>query len=98
MLFTIVVTGNHFILDAIVGGLVILLSFGTVNMIGAVRRGQVSPSLIILAIGRYLYAFRNMRRRKPELIWGSPLPARQPSGQRRYDENYQHSVYVSTVC
>lgn len=99
MLFTIVVTGNHYILDAIAGGVVIIVSFGTVNMISAIRRGEVSPSQIIPTTSRSLSAIGEMCRRQPErgILTRGSQPERQVSGQRRYDADYQHSVYVSTV-
>lgn len=43
MLITIVATGNHYILDAIAGGLVIIASFLTVHVAGVIRR-RVTPA------------------------------------------------------
>jgi len=99
MLFTIVVTGNHYFLDAIAGGIVIVISFGTVNAISAIRRGDISTSQLIPTTSRSLAAIGEMCRRHPDrsvLIRGSQ-PERQVTGQRRYDQDYQHSVYVSTL-
>lgn len=99
MLFTIVVTGNHYFLDAIAGGVVILMSFGTVNVVNAIRRGDMNASQLIPTTSRSLAAIGEMCRRQPNrgvLIRGSQ-PEKQVTGQRRYDQNYQHSVYVSTI-
>ncbi|MDP6823117.1 MAG: phosphatase PAP2 family protein [Dehalococcoidia bacterium] len=99
MLFTIVVTGNHYFLDAIAGGLVILVSFGTVNAIGAIRRGEVDARQLIPTSRRSLVAIGEMCWRQPErgVLTRSSQPEKQVTGQRQYDRNYQHSVYVSTV-
>jgi hypothetical protein len=99
MLFTIVVTGNHYFIDAIAGGIVIIISFGIVNMIGAIHRGEVTPSQIIPTTSRSLSAIGEMCRRQPErgVLTRGSQPEKQISGQRRYDQDYQHSVYISTV-
>lgn len=99
MLFTIVVTGNHYILDAIAGGVVIVISFGTVNAISAIRRGDMNTSQLIPTTSRSLAAIGEMCRRQPDrgvLTRGSQLE-KQVTGQRQYDQAYQHSVYVSTI-
>ena len=99
MLFTIVVTGNHYFLDAIAGGLVILVSFGTVNAVGAIRRGEVYARQLFPTSRRSLVAIGVMCLRQPErgVLTRGSQPEKQVTGQRQYDRNYQHSVYVSTV-
>jgi len=98
MLFTIVVTGNHYLLDAIAGGVVIIVSFGLVNSIGAIRRSGLVSSGRLNSNG-YLSAIREMCRRQPDrgILTRGSQTERQVSGQRRYDEDYQHSVYISTL-
>ena len=99
MLFTIVVTGNHYFLDAIAGGFVIVISFGTVNVIGAFRRGELRPSLLISKTSRALETIRGIRHLQPDRGMSSrgSQPEQQITGQQQYDRDYQRSVYVSTA-
>ncbi len=99
MLFTIVVTGNHYFLDAIAGGVVIVISFGTVNVVSAIRRGDMNTSQLIPTTSRSLAAIGDMYRRQPDrgVLTRGSQPERQVTGQRQYDQDYQHSVYVSTI-
>jgi hypothetical protein len=99
MLFTIVVTGNHYFLDAIAGGFVIVISFGTVNVIGAFHRGELRPSLLISKTSRTLATIREIRHLQPDRGMSSrgSQPEQQITGQRQYDRDYQRSVYVSTA-
>ena len=46
--FAIVLTGNHFILDAIVGGVVAGLAFGAVELVKKVRLQRVRPTLFFI--------------------------------------------------
>jgi hypothetical protein len=98
MLFTIVVTGNHYFLDAIAGGVVIVISFGTVNLIGAFRRGELSTNQLIPTTSRSLATIGDMCRLQPDrgMLTRGSHSEQQVSGQRQYDRDYQHSVYVST--
>jgi hypothetical protein len=99
MLFTIVVTGNHYFVDAIAGGFVIVISFGTVNVIGAFRRGELRPSLLISKTSRALETIRGIRHLQPDRGMSSrgSQPEQQITGQQQYDRDYQRSVYVSTA-
>ena len=99
MLFTIVVTGNHYFLDAIAGGFVIVISFGTVNVIGAFRRDELRPSLLISKTSRALETIRGIRHLQPDRGMSSrgSQPEQQITGQQQYDRDYQRSVYVSTA-
>ena len=99
MLFTIVVTGNHYFLDAIAGGFVIVISFGTVNVIGAFHRGELRPSLLISKTSRALETIRGIRHLQPDRGMSSrgSQPEQQITGQQQYDRDYQRSVYVSTA-
>ena len=85
MLFTIIVTGNHYLLDAVAGVVVIIISFGLVNFIGAMcSRGLVSIDR--LNPNRSLSAIRKMCLRQPyrgTLTRGSQTE-RRIGGQRRY--------------
>ena len=98
MLFTIIVTGNHYFLDAIGGGVVIVLSLCTVNVISAFRRGELNTSQLIPTTSRSLAAIGEMCRRQPDrgVLTRGSQPEKQVTGQRQYDQDYQHSVYVST--
>ena len=99
MLFTIVVTGNHYFLDAIAGGFVIVISFGTVNVIDAFRRGELRPSLLISKTSRALETIRGIRHLQPDRGMSSrgSQPEQQITGQQQYDRDYQRSVYISTA-
>ena len=98
MLFTIIVTGNHYFLDAIAGGFVIVISFGTVNVIGAFRRGELSVSQLISTTSGSLASIGEMCQLQPDrgMLSRGSQPEQQITGQRKYDRDYQRSVYVST--
>jgi len=98
MLFTIVVTGNHYFLDAVAGGVVIALSFGTVGVIGAISQRKMDPGLLI-STRRSISAFGEMCRRGPihGVLTRGSRPQQRVPGQRHYDRDYKPSVYSSTV-